>query len=272
VHTRTHNRHREAFERDGVVFPIDALSPVEIAGVRAAFDEVESVVGREAAQIGLVGKEREYAFLWNAATHPRILDAVESVLGPNLLLLGTHAFCKYPAAEMGKESFVAWHQDATYWGLEPPRVVTAWLAIDDVDEENGAMVVVAGSHTRGFYEHGKSEQEGNLLSVNQAIPESDLDMSRARLIEMKAGQISLHDGLAVHGSRPNRSTRRRCGLTCRFAPPEIRVVAEANRKFEWQAVLVRGEDRCENITLLPAPEFKNGNDYSGDSIVTGAQP
>ena len=243
------------FSRDGVVPCIDALSSVEISEVRALIDTLEAQKGKELVQVGLLGKERECVSIWTAATHPQILDAVEAVIGPNIILLGTHVFCKYPADDVGQKSFVAWHQDATYWGLVPPRVVTAWLAVDDVDEENGAMMVVAGSHKNGFYTHGKSSMAGNLLSVNQAINETDLDLARVVTISLRAGQISLHDGLAVHGSHPNRSRRRRCGLTCRFAPPEIQIVPEEDRAHEWQAVLVRGADPCGNIPLLPPPSF-----------------
>jgi chlorinating enzyme len=248
---------KQTFAHDGVITPIDALTSDEIGTVRASFNELEVEMGKEFTQAGVLGKEREHAFIWETATHPRVLDAVESVMGPDMLLLGTHAFCKYPVDDLGKEVFVAWHQDATYWGLEPPKVVTAWIAVDDVDEENGAMVVIAESHKNGFYEHGKSKTEGNLLSVNQAIDEGELDLDKAVTIALKSGQLSLHDGLAVHGSHPNRSNRRRCGLTCRFAPPEIRIVPEENRVFDWQAVLVRGEDRHRNIPLLPIPEFSN---------------
>ena len=246
---------KKIFDQDGVVTPIDALNADEVTALRNAFDRLEAEKGKAFAQAGILGKEREYPFIWEAATHPRILDAVEQVLGPDLLLLGTHAFCKYPVEEVGEAAFVAWHQDVTYWGLEPPLAITGWLAIDDVDEENGAMVVIAGSHRQGIHEHGKSETEGNLLSVNQAIDESKLDLERSVTVALTAGQISLHDGLAVHGSHPNRSARRRCGLVCRYTTPDVRIVREENRKFEWQAVRVRGDVRETGITLLESPVF-----------------
>ena len=243
------------FDQDGYLSPIDVLNEAEAAEVRQSFDELESRIGKEQAQIGLVGKERVHPFIWKFATHPGLLDAVEQVAGPDLLLIGTHIFCKYPSVEMGKEAFVAWHQDVTYWGLEPPKAFTAWLAIDDADDDNGAMLVIPQSHKSGILSHGKSEQQGNLLSVNQAIAEDRLDPDSAVTIVLKAGQISLHAGLAVHGSQPNRSSRRRCGMTVRFTTPEVSWIGDENQKFDWQAVLVRGEDRYRNIPLLPEPDF-----------------
>jgi ectoine hydroxylase-related dioxygenase (phytanoyl-CoA dioxygenase family) len=200
-------------------------------------------------------KEYEHAFIWKAATHLKILDVIEALMGPDLVLLATHIFCKYPTADMGNEAFVAWHQDATYWGIEPPNVMTAWLAIDDSDEENGAMQVLPGTHRQGILDHGKSDRKDNLLSVNQAIDPSNFDESTAVTLTLNAGQISLHHGLAVHGSLPNCSNRRRCGMTLRYTTPDVKFVPRDDQLFEWKTVLVRGEDHFGNLALLPAPEF-----------------
>jgi ectoine hydroxylase-related dioxygenase (phytanoyl-CoA dioxygenase family) len=191
-------------------------------------------------------KEREHEFIWKAATHPEILDAVEAVYGPDLVCLATHIFCKYPTADMRNDAFVAWHQDATYWGFQPPNVVTAWLAIDDSDGDNGAMMIIPGSHKTGLMEHGKSDREGNT---------SHFDESTAVTLELKAGQISLHHGLVVHGSLPNYSNRRRCGMTLRYSTPAVKYIPSDAQLFKWNMVLVRGEDRFENLKLLPVPEF-----------------
>ena len=152
-----------------------------------------------------------------------MLDPVEAVLGPDILLLASNFFCKYPAEERG-ERFVAWHQDVTYWGLEPPRAITAWIAIDDADVENGCMSVIPGSHRLGILEHAKSARAGNLLSINQEVPDGLVDEARAVSMPLRAGQMSLHDGMLLHGSHPNRSTRRRCGLAVRFTTPDVRQI------------------------------------------------
>ncbi len=231
------------FDRDGYVFPVDIFDTDEITAYRAAFDEMEAEMGKKKTEAGIISKEREHEFIWKMGTDSRVLDAVESVLGPDLILFGTHVFCKYPAKGVGEESFVAWHQDVTYWGLEPSKAVSAWIAVDDVDTDNGAMLFIPGSHKHGLFEHGTSDAGGNLLSVNQAIDEGLFDPDTAVNVGLRAGQISVHDGQTIHGSHPNRSDRRRCGLTVRFTIPDVRFVGDAKQPATWHVTIVRGEDR-----------------------------
>ena len=108
-----------------------------------------------------------HAFIWQIAKHPKILDGIEQLIGPDILLLATHFFCKYGPQ---KNEFVAWHQDITYWGLEPPLAITAWYAIDDSNTENGCMRVIPSTHQAGIIAHGKSDQEGNLLRPTGQSP------------------------------------------------------------------------------------------------------
>jgi len=238
-----------AYERDGILSPIPILDKSEADRYRAAFDALERRVGTEKARIGLVNAHLEERFIWELATHPRILDCVESVMGPDILLLATHFFCKY--GQDGK--WVAWHQDVTYWGLEPAIALTAWYAIDDSDAENGCMRAIPGSHRFGILEHGKSATPGNLLSVNQEVRVAPEDEARAVEMPLKAGEISLHDGRVVHGSLPNRSTRRRCGLTLRYVPPHVKPVEENSLKRPWPALLVRGRDPYKHFGEREAP-------------------
>ena len=172
-------------------------------------------------------------------------------MGSDIMLLTTHFFCKYPDPK--GETFVAWHQDITYWGLEPPVAHTAWVAIDDSDIENGCMKAIPGTQKTGIAPHGKSENAGNLLSINQEIPDDHVDQSQASNLVLKAGQISVHDGHVFHASHPNTSHRRRCGLTVRFIPPEIRQTKENSVGITWTPVVVRGEDRFHNFPNTPPP-------------------
>ncbi len=181
-----------------------------------------------------------------------MLDAVEAVLGPDIVLLASNFFCKYPAEERG-ERFVAWHQDVTYWGLEPPRAITAWIAIDDADVENGCMSVIPGSHRLGILEHAKSARAGNLLSINQEVPDGLVDEARAVSMPLRAGQMSLHDGMLLHGSHPNRSTRRRCGLAVRFTTPDVRQMSPNSLRGYYRPVLVRGVDRYRHFPAVEVP-------------------
>jgi non-heme Fe2+,alpha-ketoglutarate-dependent halogenase len=185
------------------------------------------------------------------ATDKRILNAMQEVMGEDLLLLSTHFFCKYPDPEAKK--FVAWHQDVTYWGLEPAEAHTAWIAIDDADVENGCMQAIPGSHKHGIAAHDKSDKEGNLLSINQAIPDEDVDTSKVVNLELKAGQISIHDGQLYHASNPNTSNRRRCGLTVRFIPPHVKQVQLNSTGDKWPTILVRGKDSYQNFPAQEMP-------------------
>src|SRR5205814_6001574 len=131
--------------------------------------------------------------------------------------------------------------------------VTAWYAVDDSDVENGCMRVIPGTHHGGIREHGKAERGGNLLSINQEVPVTPEEEARAVDLVLRAGEISLHYGMVIHGSNPNRSTRRRCGLTLRYVPPTVRQVVNNSQGRMYTAVLVRGEDRFHHFGARPLP-------------------
>jgi ectoine hydroxylase-related dioxygenase (phytanoyl-CoA dioxygenase family) len=231
------------FEENGYLTGIRVFGPDQADRIREQFNALEAREGRERCRIGLQGRHLDVPFLWYVASHPTIVDCMEALIGPDVLLLSTHVFCKYPE-DAGK--FVAWHQDVTYWGLEPPYALTAWYAVDDSDVENGCMRVIPGSHRRGIFDHGTSQRPGNLLSINQEVTEP-VDESQAVDLVLRAGEISIHHGHLIHGSNPNRSNRRRCGLTMRYVPPYVKPVRENSLKKPWPAVVVRGEDRERNF-------------------------
>jgi hypothetical protein len=279
------------FAEYGFVSPLRIHDAAEVDRVRQQFDALEAAEGREKCQIGLLDRHFDQRFVWNLATDPAILDAVEAILGPDVMLLATHFFCKYPAdtavlgarcsvlgeddrssraerqagavaehrapsTEHGSaappERFVAWHQDVTYWGLEPPVAITAWYAVDDSDAENGCMRVIPGTH-HGIREHGTSERAGNLLSINQEVPVTDAEEASAVDLPLSAGEVSLHHGMLIHGSNPNRSSRRRCGLTIRYTVPKVRHVVENSLRRPWRAILLRGEDRFHHFGEIEPP-------------------
>ena len=240
------------WETQGYLTGLDVLTDTEVRHYRSLFDELESREGKSNAQIGLIDRHFKEKFVWELAIHPVILKHVQCMIGPDVLLLATHFFCKYPS--LG-DRFVAWHQDVTYWGLKPPFAITAWLAIDDADQENGCMRVIPGSHLGDILDHGKSSKAGNLLSVNQEIPDSMVSAANAVDIVLKAGQMSLHHGKLIHGSNPNRSNRRRCGLTIRFVPPSIKPADNNSTRGRWHPVLVCGKDEYQHFKLEPRPSF-----------------
>jgi len=231
------------FEEHGYVTGVPIHGEVEVARIRQAFDELEEREGKENCAIGLQGRHVDVRFIWELASHSAIVDCIEALMGHDVMVLSTHFFCKYPGTT---EQFVAWHQDVTYWGLEPPYALTAWYAVDDSDVENGCMRVIPGSHRQGIVEHGKSARAGNQLSINQEVS-VEIDESSAVDLELKAGQISLHHGHLIHSSNPNCSGRRRCGLTLRYCPPTVKPAKVNSVGKPWPAILVRGEDRFNHF-------------------------
>ena len=207
------------YQQDGVLFPIDLFSDDEIAGYRREFDRLDQTEGVDRPQARNRQRQFDLEFVWRMASHPTLIALMQELMGPDLLLLATDFFVKYGNPET--KAFVAWHQDVTYWGLEPPDAHTAWIAVDDSDIENGCMRVIPGSHRHGIATHGTSQRAGNQLSINQEIPDKLVDSSSALDLELRAGQISVHDGHLFHASQPNRSHRRRCGMTVRFVRPNV---------------------------------------------------
>jgi chlorinating enzyme len=186
------------------------------------------------------------------ATHPRILDAVERVLGPDILLWNTHWFPKFP----GDEAFVSWHQDAAYWGLLPPDVTTAWIALTNSRAENGCLRVIPGTHVGPSLTQTETFEPTNMLSRGQTI-EDGFDESSAVDLELQPGEFSLHHIGIVHGSGPNRGHDPRIGLAIRFVAPNVRQVGEVPDL----AILARGRDRFGHFDLVDPPE----RDYEFES-------
>jgi len=145
-------------------------------------------------------------------TDPDLLDLVEAVIGPDIVLWASSVFCK--PAGVGLE--VPWHQDGQYWPIRPRATVTVWIALDDVTPENGCMRVIPGSHRMGEFSHDVSDRED--LVLNNVLNDPRLDLTTAYDVVLEAGQLSLHDVDLVHGSQPNRSRRRRAGFAIRYMP------------------------------------------------------
>ncbi len=241
-----------AYKRDGFLNGIPVVEPAAAAAYATEFDRIENRVGKEHAQIELIDNHFKEEFIWQLATNETILDCIEGLIGPNILLLATHFFNKYGDGKLA-ESYVAWHQDVTFWGLAPPLAITAWYAVDDSDVDNGCMQVIPGTHDLGLLEHGQATQEGNLLSINQEVPVTSDQTKSAVNLELQAGEMSIHDGTVIHGSLPNQSHRRRCGLTLRYVPTWVKQTEDNSHGKSWNAILVRGEDTFHHFGAKAAP-------------------
>lgn len=235
------------YARDGFAFPLTVMTGQEAALNRRKLEQVEAA--HAGTRFGNKGQFNFphilFRFAYEIVVNPRVLDAVEAVIGPDILIWGATFFTKEPRTE----NYVSWHQDLRYWGLDGSDEVSAWLALSPVTEENGCMRFIPGSHEWDILPHEDSFDEGNLLTRGQ---EARFDEAAAEkvLVELQPGQISLHHGKLLHASGPNRSNERRIGYTMNFITPRARQVV-AKEDF---AMLVRGEDRYGNFTLVPPPE------------------
>ena len=233
------------FNDKGYISPLDVFSPEETDAHRIFFDGIlAATTARGQNSYSINGWHRTCRSIHDLVTEPRILDYLEDLLGEDLICWGTHYFCKMP----GEGKRVSWHQDASYWPLTPARTVTVWLAIDDASEENSAMQVIPGSHLHGQIDYEQSTvEEDNVLNQTVCAP---LDYGAAPVaLAMRAGQISLHADLLLHGSGPNRSTHRRCGLTMRFVPAEVR----AYNGWHKSAIICRGSNPEGHWVHHPRP-------------------
>ena len=240
------------YKRDGFHFPVRALSPAEARSYRDRLEAQERALGGP-----LTGEMRHKVhllFTWanELARHPTILDAVEDVIGPDILCWSTTFFTK----EAHSPSFVSWHQDATYWGLSTDDVITAWVAFADAPVESGAMKFWPGSHLKKQIEHRDTFDKDNLLTRGQEIA-VDVPAGEGVDVALKAGEMSLHHVLLVHGSGPNTTGDRRIGYAIRYIPPHVRQL-----KVRDSAMLVRGQDRYGNFDLEPGPRA----DLDADAI------
>jgi ectoine hydroxylase-related dioxygenase (phytanoyl-CoA dioxygenase family) len=234
----------DAYHRDGFHFPVPVLSPEEVRRFRAQLEAHEAKTGEP-----LQGNFRHKAhllFTWvdELVHHRKILDAVEDILGPNLLCWTTNFFIKEPQSA----GFVSWHQDAFYWGLSKDAVVTAWVALTPANLLNGCMKFLPGSQTQNHLEHVDTFHKDNLLSRGQEIAVK-VDTEDTVDCILKPGEMSLHHVKLVHGSEPNRSDDRRIGLAIRYISTDVRQL-----KVRDSATLVRGVDREGNFDHEPRPK------------------
>ncbi len=194
------------YQDKGYLAPIVALTKDEANEVKEEIEFIEKKWPNE-----LKGLGRNYVHLispiFDKIVHnSKILDAVENIIGKNILVGGTTLFIKDP----DKKGFVSFHQDAKYIGFEPHNWVTAWLAITDSNEENGCMRMYSGTHKEDLRAHNEKFNEGNLLTRGQTV--ENVPIEKTEPVILKAGQMSLHHPKIVHGSGVNRSNKRRIGF------------------------------------------------------------
>jgi non-heme Fe2+,alpha-ketoglutarate-dependent halogenase len=241
---------RQFYEENGYLYPLKVFSESETAEFRRQFDNYTEENQERLRK--LIPRERRAVYalthfslpwVYQMVSHPRVLDAVEGAIGPNILVWGSDWFVKFP----GDAAFISWHQDGAYWGLQPPQVTTAWIALSPSTLESGCMQVVPGTQKIQMPQR-ETYALDNALSRGQEIA-LEVDESKAAALTLAPGEMSLHHIGIAHGSKPNRANYARIGIAVRYIAPEV-----VQHGTERQLVqLVRGKDEHGNFEIAPPP-------------------
>jgi ectoine hydroxylase-related dioxygenase (phytanoyl-CoA dioxygenase family) len=240
----------DQYRSNGYLFPLDAFNAPQVEMIVAEFEQAQAdatALGLASAWPRLTRANAHYLlpFVCQVATAPRLLDAVESILGPDLLLWSAEFFIKGAHSD----KIVTWHQDLTYWGLgETDDEITAWVALSEVNVESGCMRFLPGSQRQPILPHRDTFDTSNLLSRGQQVA-VEVDEKHAVDVELHPGQMSLHHGRMFHASGPNRSDHDRIGLVFRFLTPSVRQLV-SKRDYAMQ---VRGIDDQGNWVHVAPP-------------------
>ncbi len=228
------------YKRDGYVSGIPLLSQVEAQKHRKKLEDAEADFGT------MHYKSKIHTLLTSPmelATMPAVLDIVEKMIGPDILLFNVTYIIKEP----NSASHVSWHQDLTYWGLSHDDQATMWLALSPATSESGCMRMIPGSHKQGMMQHKTGDDEDNVLLQSQTI--QGVDETQSVMCPLQPGEASFHHGWTMHASMPNNSNDRRIGLNVQYLAPHVR-----QTKHDMDtAILVRGKDTYNNFGMdIPA--------------------
>jgi hypothetical protein len=219
------------FRAEGYVYPFDAVGAAEAAEYRKRIEAYEVQEGIDANRTLKIKGYLAFPWLVELAKNPAILDAVEDIIGPNILLFGASIFAKN-----GRDPrYVSWHQDSAYFGLSPHEEITAWVAFTESTIEKGCLKVLPQSHLGADLRHVETFAKDNMLAKGQSI--EGIDEAKAVSMELAAGQFSLHHERTAHGSGPNRGADRRIGFAFFYIPTHV--TSLLGRR---PATLVRGVD------------------------------
>lgn len=237
-------RQIEQFNRDGFLKGLRVFNEAESRENRRYFDDLLArVLAAGGTSYSISTAHLKYGGVYDLLTDRRIVACVRDLLGEDVIAWGSHFFCKMP--HDGKR--VSWHQDASYWPLSPSRTATVWLAIDDADRDNACMRFIPGSHHFGHLTYRLTENDND--SVLDQTVENAEEFGEPIDVELKAGEISIHSDLLLHGSEANASERRRCGLTLRYCAADVRAGMDWNQK----GVVVSGSDPSGHWANPPRP-------------------
>jgi len=250
----------EQFHERGFVKNLPLLDEAGVQALQAGFMRMVEAPPKDVDLYRVNNWHKANHWFYELTQMPAILDYVEDLLGPDFFQWGGGFFIKFPH----DEKLVPWHQDAKYWPLEPRTTVTVWLAVFDVDVDNGCMRVIPGSHRWGDLRHNdlagakdwnRGDQQESKYVLWQTVDPSEFDEGDAVDLTMKAGEISLHDDDLIHGSLGNTSDRMRAGITIRYSPTNVK--CDLNVWSSFEAYPCRGVDEFRHNPVGRIPS-KNG--------------
>ncbi|MCY4229930.1 MAG: phytanoyl-CoA dioxygenase family protein [Alphaproteobacteria bacterium] len=234
------------YARDGFVFPLDIMTRAGAEALRADLEQGEAELAGDPQRLGLLRgfPARVLPSFDRLVRHPKMVEAARAVLGSDVMVWGSGLFIK----EANAPSYVSWHQDLTYWGLDKAEETTIWVALSPTTEASGCMRIIPGSHREQILPHADSFAADNLLTRGQEI-QVEVDEDAAVDIVLQPGQASLHHGHLFHASGPNTTGDRRIGAAIRYIAPSMR----ARSGPETEVMLIAGEDHFGHFTIVPPP-------------------
>jgi hypothetical protein len=236
---------------DGFLFPFEVCSPTEAAALHARFEDMEKTLGEEPQLRFRVKAHLPFPWLCKLVGNPRLLDAVEDLIGPDILCWGASFFTK----KANDPRFISWHTDSFYYAFDPAETLTAWFSFNESTVESGCVRYIPGSH-KILAIHDIKPDPDNLAGVGQTV--RGVDESKAVDAVLRAGQVVFHHESVVHGSQPNRANHPRVGLSIHYCAPHV-----AETRFDGAtAMLLRGENTLGHWAPDPTPK----QDYDPDCI------
>jgi len=225
----------QQYHENGFVSPIRVMSEDEACSIKLKIEEAEKEFPQEFNSENRNNLHLIFSFLDELAHNRIIVDAVQDLLGPDISLWASVMFSKDPATE----HFVSWHQDATYMGMNSSDFLTPWIALTQSNIEMGCMTMIPGSHKQKIRKHEDTFAENNILTRGQVV--KDVDKSKLVDLILKPGEMSIHHGAVIHGSKPNKSKHRRIGFALQsYMPPQVEQIIGKNM---WMHI--RGKQRCD---------------------------
>ena len=262
----------EQYHDEGFISPVRVISEAEAFSIKAELEEVEANFPDEINAESRNNLHLSFTFLDALAHHPTIVDAMEDLIGPDIALWASVMFIKEPATK----NYVSWHQDATYMGLNSNDFPTPWIALSPSNKETGCMTMISGSHKSSIQNHEDTFAENNILTRGQVI--KDIDESKGVDLILEPGEMSIHHGAIIHGSKPNKSNQRRIGFSLQsYIPPSIQQVVGRNiwthirgqkRQDEDGMTLERPKHNMDPITVV---QRKVANENLSEILYKGAK-